>query len=383
VKNYMKNLIFKEDNKFSTTAMVILTSVCVLASVFAVIGIVHAANPGDRCSINADCGAGMDCIYNTCLKNIFSPCSYFSECAGSATNLMGCFSGQCLGRNAYPCGDYREDPICAPSFHCDISNPGYHYCEGDHEEPAPTCSISANPTSILNGQYSTLNWTSQNATSCTASNAWSGAKSLSGTQSVSPSSYSTYTLTCTGAGGSVDCSASVSVNPANLSCSLAANPNSGTAPLNNVDLTATVLGTATGTINYTFYCNRADSGINITYPYAHKEDGTNQNPYTAVDVCSYSSGGAYTGKVIVERGGLAAECRTPITVADNPAPTCSISANPSTILNGQSSTLSWTSQNATSCTASNAWSGAKSLSGTQSIFIFYLCFNLYWCWRNS
>ncbi|MDD5032108.1 MAG: DUF4091 domain-containing protein, partial [Patescibacteria group bacterium] len=41
-----------------------------------------------------------------------------------------------------------------------------------------------------------------------------------------------------------------------LSVSLSASPNSGTAPVSGVDLAATVSGTATGNINYTFYCNR-------------------------------------------------------------------------------------------------------------------------------
>ena len=136
----------------------------------------------------------------------------------------------------------------------------------EHEDPAPTCSISANPTSILNGQYSTLSWTSQNATSCTASNAWSGIKSLSGTQSVSPDSYSTYTLNCSGPGGSVTCSASVSVTA-------------------------------------------------------------------------------------------------------NPAPTCSISANPTTVSRYDYSNLTWSSSNATSCVAYNGWSGNKSLSGSQSVYV--------------
>ena len=143
----------------------------------------------------------------------------------------------------------------------DVSTDLYRSCEN----PAPTCSISANPTSILSGQYSTLNWTSTNATSCIASNAWSGAKTLSGTQSVSPNNDSTYTLNCFGPGGSVSCSASVLIT---------------------------------------------------------------SSPAT---------------------------------------PTCSISANPTSILSGQYSTLNWTSTNATSCIASNAWSGTKSLSGNQYV----------------
>lgn len=78
--------------------------------------------------------------------------------------------------------------------------------------PAPTVNITANPTSIANGTSSTLNWSSTNATSCTASGAWSGTKATSGSQSTGNlTSSKTYTLTCTGAGGSASDSATVTV----------------------------------------------------------------------------------------------------------------------------------------------------------------------------
>lgn len=50
-----------------------------------------------------------------------------------------------------------------------------------------------------------------------------------------------------------------------------------------------------------------------------------------------------------------------------PAPTSSFSGSPASIISGQSSTLSWSSSNATSCTASGGWSGAKATSGSQSV----------------
>lgn len=47
-------------------------------------------------------------------------------------------------------------------------------------------------------------------------------------------------------------------------------------------------------------------------------------------------------------------------------PTVSLSASPNTVSSGQSSTLTWSSTNATGCTASGAWSGTKATSGTAS-----------------
>jgi len=107
----------------------------------------------------------------------------------------------------------------------------------------------------------------------------------------------------------------VTVSAPTLLVSLMASPSSGPVPLNGVDLTATVSGTATGTINYTFYSDRSDSGTNITPGWAAKFDGVTETPKVAVDVCDYSSPGTYTAKVIVERGNAPpAEARVIITV---------------------------------------------------------------------
>jgi hypothetical protein len=49
-----------------------------------------------------------------------------------------------------------------------------------------------------------------------------------------------------------------------------------------------------------------------------------------------------------------------------PQPTLTLTANPSSVVSGSSSTLTWSSTNASSCNASGGWSGAKPLSGSQS-----------------
>jgi hypothetical protein len=78
--------------------------------------------------------------------------------------------------------------------------------------PAPTVSLSASPASVTAGTASTLTWASANASSCTASGAWSGIQPTSGSVSTGAlNQNSTYTLTCTGSGGSVSASATVSV----------------------------------------------------------------------------------------------------------------------------------------------------------------------------
>lgn len=78
---------------------------------------------------------------------------------------------------------------------------------------APSVTISVSPTSLTVGQSATLTWSSTNATSCTASGSWSGSEATSGTLSVTPSASGTanYALACTGAGGTANGTASLSV----------------------------------------------------------------------------------------------------------------------------------------------------------------------------
>lgn len=71
--------------------------------------------------------------------------------------------------------------------------------------PAATItSFTATPSSIAYNASATLNWSTSNATSCTASNGWSGTKATSGGAGESTgalTSNRTYGLTCTGPGG--------------------------------------------------------------------------------------------------------------------------------------------------------------------------------------
>jgi hypothetical protein len=93
--------------------------------------------------------------------------------------------------------------------------------------PAPTVSFSqpAAAATINFGQALTMTWTSANATSCTATTssaaggAFTGSQMMSGTQTIVPTAAGnyTYTLNCTGTGGTKSASASVTVAPNLLS----------------------------------------------------------------------------------------------------------------------------------------------------------------------
>jgi hypothetical protein len=79
---------------------------------------------------------------------------------------------------------------------------------GGGSAPAPLPTIDSFTASSLAdtlvGSTLQLSWTSTNATSCSASGAWTGSKSSSGTESVTVSinGTNTFSLTCSGTGGS-------------------------------------------------------------------------------------------------------------------------------------------------------------------------------------
>ncbi|HEY0802672.1 MAG TPA: Calx-beta domain-containing protein [Steroidobacteraceae bacterium] len=69
------------------------------------------------------------------------------------------------------------------------------------------------PSTVARGAPVTVTWNAQNATSCTASGAWTGARYINGQLQITPTvtGVDTYTITCSGAAGSASASKSVTV----------------------------------------------------------------------------------------------------------------------------------------------------------------------------
>lgn len=98
--------------------------------------------------------------------------------------------------------------------------------------PAPTLTFTGNPLSIAYNAVSTLTWSTTNTTSCVASGAWTGTKTTSGSASSGQlTTTKTFTLTCSGTGGNVAKSVTISV---------------AAAPTNTPTPTIKILPTATG-----------------------------------------------------------------------------------------------------------------------------------------
>ncbi|TSC69287.1 MAG: exported protein of unknown function [Parcubacteria group bacterium Gr01-1014_56] len=209
--------------------------------------------------------------------------------------------------------------------------------------PLPTLTMSATPGAIVEGQSSTLTWTSTNATSCTASGGWNGTRALSGSESVAPTQNTTYTLTCTSAGGVVTEQVAVAV-----------------ALLPAVSISASPTFIITGSSSTLTWSSAnatncsASGGWSGVQPTAGTQNVTPLVTTTYMIVCTNANGSA-SGSATVS-------------VSDvPPTPTVTFSANPLSVVSGQSSTLTWSSTDTTDCTASGGWSGAKAVSGSQSV----------------
>jgi hypothetical protein len=119
---------------------------------------------------------------------------------------------------------------------------------GTGSTPAPTVTVSASPTSITAGQSSTLTITTGSATSCTGTDSLAGTTvplNATGTVVVKPTVTSTYSVNCTGPGGSNSASATVTVTaapPTVTSVTVTATPTSITTT-QTAQVTAVVAGT--------------------------------------------------------------------------------------------------------------------------------------------
>lgn len=133
------------------------------------------------------------------------------------------------------------------------------------DPPIPTCTISANPSSIVSGNSSTLTWSSTNATSCTGTGAWSGTKAVSGSASVYPTTTSTYGLSCTGSGGTRTCSTTVTVVPA-FDFTVLVNPPSGSVTRDDsVQTTVTITKTQGTAANVSLSASSLPTGVTARF----------------------------------------------------------------------------------------------------------------------
>ena len=207
--------------------------------------------------------------------------------------------------------------------------------------PQPIIEFQSDKYSIDDGQTITLSWNSSYSNNCIASDGWSGQKPLNGTQIITPTSNSNYVLICSGIGGYTTKSLTVNVKKLTPVFSFTARPN---------------------VINH-----GQSSNLSWDAPYANSCTASggwsDTRTIKGTETVSPSATRAYILTCTGDNGPITKS----LTIAvRQPLPVVSLISSTKTI-SDQPIKLSWASTDASTCTASGGWSGAKTLNGSQSV----------------
>jgi hypothetical protein len=216
----------------------------------------------------------------------------------------------------------------------------------------PTVTFSAAATTVALQGSTTLTWSVTNANACTASGAWSGSKATSGTQGIGPlATTQTYTLSCTNtAGGAASKSVTVNVTQ--------------TTPAPTVTLQAAPTTVTRGSSTTLTWSSTNSTGCVSSGAWAGNKAASGSTQSAALQQNSTftlqctGAGGSGSASATVQ---VTDPTQTPA------APTLTFNANQTSLTANSMATLTWTTQNATSCTAAGSWSGSKSTAATESI----------------
>ena len=201
-------------------------------------------------------------------------------------------------------------------------------CSGTSNSNVPSVSLGASPNPVPYNTPTTLTWSSQNTTSCTAT-AGAGFSTGGGTSGSDGSdnlvSTETFTVTCSGPGGVASDSTTVNVNLPPLSCNL-----SGST---TIQQGGSVNASATGGIG----------------SYSWSTPGANSSGNGANLGLQYTTPGTYSVDVSTPSSGQSAHCGD-VTVNPN-GPYVNLYASPNPVNSGNPTTLTWDAGYVSSCTA--------------------------------
>ena len=221
----------------------------------------------------------------------------------------------------------------------------------DPVQGMPAINLSASPTSIPYNGSTTLIWDSTNTSSCVALGGWSGNKTTSGSMVIGTlTSNTSFSLSCSGAGGTVTDEISITVIPPAVTPPV-------TAPVVNVSASPLVV-VYNGATELSWTTNNTDNCVaSGDWSGSKNLSGSEiKSNLTADKIYTLTCTGA--GGTTIDSVAIA---------VDEPAPVLSFSASANTVEQNGSTTLDWSSSNATSCAASGDWSGSKPTSGSQIV----------------
>jgi len=225
---------------------------------------------------------------------------------------------------------------------------GYGFIQANTALAVPTLTLGSSTVAV--GGSTTLTWSTINATSCTASGNdpnWTGTLAANGSQTVTlaTSGTNTYTLTCTNAAGA--------------------------SAANTVYLTSVVPAAPTLTITATSL-NLGQSAT-LSWSSATAASCTASGSWSGIlspngsQIVTPAAGGTETYTLTCANA-IGASPASSVTLAvDAPPAAPTLTLAETSIDIGSSTTITWSSVNATSCTASGSWTGTLATSGTNTL----------------
>jgi hypothetical protein len=220
--------------------------------------------------------------------------------------------------------------------------------------PPQITSFTATQNPVPRGQMAQLNWTATSSEYCVGSGGWSGSKNrVLGSESVGPiNTPMTFTLTCTSVTGSDGIGGIVIKNlqvdpydpPPDITIGVSPNP---------ITPVATDFSTLSWTVSKDTSCNAYANGVYMS-SHTYGNAGGSHNESVSPDI---------TTTYMLTCAGLGGTTTKSVTLTVSEiAPIISISASDNTIIEDDSTMLTWSVLGATSCVASGGSDGWDALS---------------------
>jgi hypothetical protein len=190
--------------------------------------------------------------------------------------------------------------------------------------PRPTAYINGNPNSIISGNSSVLNWSSTNANACTVTGGGQTYYGIYGSVHVYPIVSTTYTIICTGTGGTATSYATINVQLRNYCTNGYSNyPTCG--PTTCTNGTTNFPSCNVCPVNYVF------TNGSCVYQQPTCSNGATNYPQCNNNICTNGATNyPYCNNNVVN-------------------PTANINANPNSVVFGSQSLLTWSSTNSAYC----------------------------------
>lgn len=284
-----------------------------------------------------------------------------------STNASTCVaSNGWSGSRDIPYGIYIINPTVSTTYTITCSNSsgqsatdsvtvtvieGSNNGQPNNSTSLPYVSLTVSPASLYYAGTSEISWTSSNASYCTASGGWTGNKSLTGSQTVSVYTSSSFTLTCFNSYGQKSDTKSISVYQSS----------SGNSPLVTLIANPAVINQGSSTIiswnSLNTHSCFASNGWTGSKSLSGSQTVFPRTNTTYTITCTTSNSETTTNSVLVT-----------VNQSNGAVPIVVLNANPTSVTQGQNSQLNWSVTNASTCYASGAWSGTKSTFGTQTVY---------------